>query len=82
MFLRTSFLLFLLSALIENASCAEVKVSSVEEFIQFKDNVNSGTNYEGTTVFLDSDLFLDGKAFEPIGTNTRYFRGTFDDKDM
>ena len=48
-------------------------------FILFGDNVNKGTSYSGTTVLLDSDLSLDGKAFEPIGSSgSNYFRGVFD----
>ena len=56
----------------------EVRLKSVDGFVQFKDNVNKGTNYSGTTVFLDSDLSLAGKSFEPIGTDPNYFRGVFD----
>ena len=57
---------------------SEMRITSVDKFIQFKDNVNKGTNYSGTTVFLDSDLSLAGKSFEPIGTSSNYFCGTFD----
>ena len=55
-----------------------MRITSVDEFIQFKDNVNNGTNYEGTTVFLDSDLSFAGEAFEPIGDHSNDFRGVFD----
>ena len=48
----------------------EIRINRVEEFIQFKDNVNSGINYDGTTVLLDSDLSFAGKTFEPIGNPT------------
>ena len=58
---------------------AEMKIKNVDDFIQFRDNVSSGTNYSGTTVFLDTDLSLAGKTFEPIGTsNANCFIGTFD----
>ena len=56
----------------------EVRITNVDEFIQFKDNVNNGTSYSGTTVFLDSDLSLAGKTFEPIGYYSNHFRGVFD----
>ena len=56
----------------------EVRIRNVDDFIQFKDNVNSGTNYSGTTVFLESDMSLAGESFEPIGNETNHFRGTFD----
>ena len=61
---------------------AENRITSVDDFIKFKDNVNSGNKYSGTTVFLDSDLSLAGKNFEPIGNSSfsesKYFNGTFD----
>ena len=57
----------------------EVRITSVDKFIEFKDNVSKGTSYSGMTVFLDSDLPLAGKAFEPIGnSNSNYFSGVFD----
>ena len=74
-----SFLLLAVAALVNGVIGDEVTwITSVDELIQFKDNVNSGTNYFGTTVFLDSDLSLTGKSFEPIGTSSNYFCGTFD----
>ena len=65
-------------ALVNSIAGNEVRINNVEEFIQFKDNVNSGSSYDGTTVFLDSDLSFAGKEFEPIGTDSNYFRGVFD----
>ena len=56
----------------------ELRIRSVDDFIQFRDNVDSGTNYYGTTVFLDSDIDFAGKTFEPIGNYSNYFNGTFD----
>ena len=57
----------------------EVRIRSVDEFIRFKNNVNEGTSYSGTTVFLESDLSLAEKTFEPIGVpDSNYFNGTFD----
>ena len=55
----------------------EFRITSVDEFVQFKDNVNKGTSYSGTTVFLDSDIDFTGKSFDPIGTS-KYFNGIFD----
>ena len=55
---------------------------STKEFIDFANFVNSGTNFRGTTVFLETDVDLSGVEFEPIGTwsNTKIidFLGTFD----
>ena len=56
-----------------------VRIMSVDEFVQFRRNVNKGSSYSGTTVFLDSDLSLAGKIFEPIGeSRSKSFRGVFD----
>ena len=57
---------------------AEVRIPNVDEFIQFKNNVNNGVSYSGTTVFLNSNIDLTGKTFEPIGNSSIYFSGTFD----
>ena len=58
--------------------CGEIRIHNASELIQFKDDVRSGTDYSGSTVFLDSDLSLAGKTFEPIGTDSNYFFGVFD----
>ena len=75
------FLSLVIASITSSAVGTKVWISSVEEFIQFKDNVNSRTSYSGTTVFLDSDLdmSLAWKSFEPIG-DYKYecFLGVFD----
>ena len=60
-------------------------ITTVEDFIDFSKIVNSGTNYSGTTVFLDADIDLSGGLFEQFEfisyyepRNDMYFRGTFD----
>ena len=58
--------------------CTEVRIKSTDGLIEFSINVNSGTNYSGTTVFLDSDIDFSGKEFVPIGNASKYFLGTFD----
>lgn len=58
----------------------EVRIKNEKECFTFSSNVNGGTNYYGTTVFLDSDLSLRDVS-KPIGTNTSenyHFRGTID----
>ena len=76
---QMTFLLLLAAAAFVNGVIGgDLRITNVDEFIQFKVNVNNGTNYLGTTVFLDSDLSLAGKSFEPIGNESNYFRGTFD----
>ena len=57
----------------------EFRITSVDKFIEFREDVRNGNYYSGTTVFLDSDLSLAGKTFNPIGNSySSYFRGTFD----
>ena len=59
--------------------CSELIIHNTNELINFSNNVNSGTNYSGTTVFLDSDIDFSGKTFNPIGNSTTScFLGTFD----
>ena len=74
----TFLLLLAAAAFVNGVIGGDLRITNVDEFIQFKVNVNNGTNYLGTTVFLDSDLSLAGKSFEPIGNESNYFRGTFD----
>ena len=73
-----TFLIF--TAIIINSVIGEeVRIKSVDDFIDFSNNVNIGTNYTGTTAFLDSDLDLTGKTFEPIGnSSSNYFSCVFD----
>ena len=60
----------------------EHHITTASELIEFSKNVNSGTNYSGTTAFLDADIDFSGDLswqFEPIGMNSNYyFQGTFD----
>lgn len=76
MYAKRLLLLALAPLLLCSKSVAEDKVyriKSPSEFKNFTDNVNSGTNYSGTTVYLDSDLSLP-EITEPIDG----FVGTFD----
>ena len=58
--------------------CEELRINNTDDFINFSNNVNSGTNYKGVTVLLDSDIDLSGRTFEPIGNETNSFLGIFD----
>ena len=74
---------FLLSFLYlgQGALSYEYHINNTNELITFSKNVNNGTSYLGTIVFLDVDIdFSDGlsEQFEPIGMNSNYyFQGTF-----
>ena len=55
-------------------------INITSQFIEFSKNVNNGTSYNGTTVFLDADIDFSGslsEQFEPIGKYYS-FQGTFD----
>ena len=70
-----------------------IKISTVEEFVAFRDKVNRGATYEGKTVELTQDLNLSSVCYkvdetttnyiswEPIGNygtdTTHMFKGTF-----
>ena len=54
------------------------RIATVDEFVIFSENVNSGMNYSGITVFLESDIDFAGKSFEPIGNSSEYFINVFD----
>ena len=58
-----------------------LSISTVDDFIDFASNVNSGTNYAGETVYLTNDLDFTGysPSFVPVGKSkdAKVFRGTF-----
>lgn len=59
----------------------KTRIRTIEEFVEFGNNVNSGTNYAGETVYLENDLeFTEqySRNFKPIGDITNSFAGTFD----
>lgn len=59
----------------------ELRIHNGKEFIDFSNNVNSGTSYSGITVYLDSDIVFDSflsQQFQPIGEESNHFSGTFD----
>ena len=54
-----------------------LKISNPNELIEFSNNTNDGTTYEGTTVLLDGDIYFTdelSRQFLPI----KDFSGTFD----
>ena len=70
---------------------SEETIGSVAELVAFRDKVNSGLTYEGKTIRLTQDLDLSSVcgeningaqvSWEPIGTETNSFKGTFDGKN-
>ena len=79
--LSVSFLALSIALLLHNAAGSEIRIHNPSELIDFSNSVNSGTNYSGTTVFLDSDIDFNGfsSEFNPIGkSDSKYFLGTFD----
>ena len=53
-------------------------ISSAADLLSFRDEVNSGTSYEGVTVTLSSSIDLSGINWEAAGTPENPFKGTFD----
>ena len=65
----------------ESAPAAtEYSIGSAADLVAFAQLVDAGETFEGKTITLDSNIDLDGKLFDPIGSY-RYdqiFKGTFD----
>ena len=75
----TALLLFALCGVFLSAN--GLAITTAQELITFSSNVNSGTSYYGSTVYLGSDIDLTStlSPFQPIGkTSGNYFNGTFD----
>lgn len=53
-------------------------ISTLTEFANFRDSVNSGNTYEGQTVTLAAELNLSSLNWSAIGTEEHPFKGTFD----
>ena len=71
------FIFLVVTALGDNIN--EVRISGSNDASTFLDNVNSGKNYSGTTIYLENDfVFNEAIANTPIGGNNNQFRGTFD----
>ena len=67
----------------QRALSNEHHINSAHNLISFTNSVNSGTSYNGTTVFLNADIDFSGgglsEQFEPIGKDSNYyFQGIFD----
>ena len=70
----------------ENENGNVVKINNANEFIEFSNSVNSGTDFLGSTVVLESDIkFTDelSKQFKPVGyfnswSDHTEFQGVFD----
>ena len=78
-----TFLLLIAAILANGVVGEELRITSVDEFIEFKSNVRSMTNYSGTTVFLDSDLDFTGRPLNLLGFLTPTISmGFLMDKDM
>lgn len=65
------------------------KISTSDELINFRDNVNNGNNYDGMYIYLSNDITLDiNEKWIPIGIyvavnseQNKPFKGTFDGKN-
>ena len=80
--MKTQALLTVVALVIATEIVDGYRISTADELITFSKNVNEGTTYEGSTVFLDNDIDFSETTgtFAPIGREISgyYFRGTFD----
>lgn len=53
-------------------------ISTAEELINFKNEVNGGNTYEGLTVTLLNGIDISNRDWEAVGTEEYPFKGTFD----
>lgn len=70
------------------ASAEDLTISTLEELEAFRNAVNNGNNYSGSTITLENDIDMSGKygentesgtvSWTPIGTSAKTFTGTFD----
>ena len=78
-FASSTTLLFALCGVILDVN--GLTITTAQGLIDFSKNVNSGTSYYGSTVYLGSDIDFNSslsQEFQPIGfTETNYFNGTF-----
>ena len=56
----------------------EITIGRLEQLEKFRDSVNAGNSYEGTTVKLTADIDLGNEEWTPIGSNGYTFNGIFD----
>ena len=53
-------------------------IYTLEDLKAFRDKVNNGNNFYKKTVKLMSSIDLENKEWNPIGTSSNQFKGTFD----
>ena len=53
-------------------------INNIDELKWFRDDVNSGNNYNGKFITLTTDINLENEDWTPIGTGTNTFNGNFD----
>lgn len=56
-------------------------IQNKDDLIKFRDEVNSGNNYDGQKVYLANDIELTEENWIPIGKDENTFNGTFDGKN-
>ena len=62
------------------SACAwadDLTISNLTDLENFRDDVNDGTDFAGSTVTLSANIDLQGKKWEPIGTDEHPFSGKF-----
>ena len=65
----------------ESTAASTLYINNINDLNAFRDNVNGGNDYSGTTVYLNTDITFDrnnSRNFTEIGFRNTPFRGTFD----
>ena len=79
-FISTTTLLFVMCVVLSSAN--GLTITTAEQLVTFSNDVNKGTSYYGSTIYLGSDIEFTSSLsnqFHPIGKDeTNYFNGTFD----
>ena len=63
---------------IEHEYIYHYEISSIDEWYEFVDSVNSGKSFSNYKISLSRDLEFDNNSFPPIGNYYQPFRGEFD----
>ena len=62
-----------------DASDNPVRITTTEDFVAFRDDVNNGNTFEGKVIKLYGDIDLSGiSKFNPVAKNGAVFCGSFD----
>ena len=62
----------------ESNAASALYIYNRSDLEDFRDNVNNGNSYSGTTIYLENDITLSSSNWDTIGVGYAPFSGTFD----